>query len=102
MSSSHRSVDVDDRELDAAYGVDELLVCRCPVDVDAEPQAAGRVRAPERLDQFAEQVGGLVDVGDAFRPHTLPSPAEQHVAVHAAAEVALPRATRGDDAPAAD
>ena len=23
----------------------------------------------ERLDQFAEQVGGLVDVGDAFRPH---------------------------------
>ena len=38
------------------------------------PRRRGAFAATERLDQFAEQVGGLVDVGDAFRPHALPSP----------------------------
>src|SRR5687767_9394293 len=64
----------------------KFLVGRLPVNVDSEAEAAGRVGPTEVLDQLAEQVGGLVDVGHALGPHALPSAIGQHVALHAAVE----------------
>ena len=101
----------DVHDASSMWTIDRLMRCTASTSsscvgarstLTRRPGRRGASGATEGLDQLAEQVSGLVEVGDAFGPQALPSPVEQRVALHAAVEVRLQRAPGRHDATAAD